>query len=459
MSEEHCGQMSEDIAKIDLLDKPEKRWYFSIKSKFFLSMSFALVWLAFSIILARGWFDSLSRTADPFIAGVIIAGVALIPGFMNALLVASLVLDRQPKLKNIHLVKEPVTVLIAAYNEESSIYDTLKYVANQSYQGPISVLVVDNGSTDETAQEARRAAHDFHLNVEVLLEKTKGKYNALNAGLAHIKTRYFIGLDADTLLHKDSIAYLVARALVAPHDVVAVAGSMLVRNSRDNMLAKLQEWDYFLSIASVKRMQGMYQGTLVAQGAFSLYCTESLRALGGWPNAIGEDIVVTWRLLAANKKVFFEPLAVAFTSVPTTLVSFLRQRSRWARGLFEGIRAVRPWKQPSIYQKVSTGINLFIPYVDVAYTIFWVPGLILAVFFHDYAVVGPMFFFVLPLTLISFGILFFYQRNVVFKTLGLKLRQNIVGFVLFMLVYQMLMSPISIYGYVQELFRAEHRWK
>lgn len=454
--EEHTPQT---IAKADLLEKSDKRWYFTIKSKFILSMVFAVLWVTFSIVLARGWFDSLARTADPLIAGVIIAGVAIIPGFMNALLVASLVLDRQPKLKNIYLIKEPVTVLIAAYNEESNIYDTLKYVAKQSYQGPITVLVVDNGSTDNTAYEAQRAADEFGMNVEFLHEKAKGKYNALNTGLEHVKTRYFIGLDADTLLHKDSIAYLMARALVSPDDVVAVAGSMLARNSRDNMLAKLQEWDYFLSIASVKRMQGMYQGTLVAQGAFSLYCTESMRALGGWPNAIGEDIVVTWRLLAANKRVFFEPLAVAFTSVPTTFLGFLRQRSRWARGLFEGMRAVRPWKQPSIYQKVSTGINLFIPYVDVSYTIFWVPGLILAVFFHDYAVVGPMFFFVLPLTLISFGILFFYQRNVVFKTLGLKLRQNIVGFVLFMLTYQMLMSPISIYGYIQELFRTEHRWK
>jgi cellulose synthase/poly-beta-1,6-N-acetylglucosamine synthase-like glycosyltransferase len=59
----------------------------------------------------------------------------------------------------------------------------------------------------------------------------------------------------------------------------------------------MQEWDYFLGIASVKRMQGLYQGTLVAQGAFSLYRTKALRAAGGWPDAIGEDIVLTWRLI------------------------------------------------------------------------------------------------------------------------------------------------------------------
>ena len=77
------------------------------------------------------------------------------------------------------------------------------------------------------------------------------------------------------------------------HVVQAVAGSVLVRNSRDSLGTRMQEWDYFLGIASVKRMQGLYQGTLVAQGAFSLYRTEAVLAAGGWPDAIGEDIVLT----------------------------------------------------------------------------------------------------------------------------------------------------------------------
>jgi poly-beta-1,6-N-acetyl-D-glucosamine synthase len=56
----------------------------------------------------------------------------------------------------------------------------------------------------------------------------------------------------------------------------------------------MQEWDYFLGIASIKRLQGLYQGTLVAQGAYSLYKTQCIKEVGGWPDAIGEDIVLTW---------------------------------------------------------------------------------------------------------------------------------------------------------------------
>ena len=114
-------------------------------------------------------------------------------------------------------------------------------------------------------------------------------------------------LDADTLLHPQAVRQIVARLLSAPSDVQAVAGSVLVRNSRDSLWTRMQEWDYFLGIASVKRMQGLYQGTLVAQGAFSLNRTEAVLAAGGWPDAIGEDIVLTWQLMRQGARVYYEP--------------------------------------------------------------------------------------------------------------------------------------------------------
>lgn len=58
---------------------------------------------------------------------------------------------------------------------------------------------------------------------------------------------------------------VVARLLISPPDTVAVAGAVFVRNSRRNFITRAQEWDYFLGIASVKRQQGLFQGTMVAQ--------------------------------------------------------------------------------------------------------------------------------------------------------------------------------------------------
>ena len=67
----------------------------------------------------------------------------------------------------------------------------------------------------------------------------------------------------------------------------------MARNSRDNWLTRLQEWDYELGIASIKRSQAIWQATLVSQGAFSVYKRQAVVEAGGWPDAIGEDIVLT----------------------------------------------------------------------------------------------------------------------------------------------------------------------
>lgn len=90
---------------------------------------------------------------------------------------------------------------------------------------------------------------------------------------------------------------------------------------------------------------------------------------------------------------------------------------------------------------------------------FWIPGLFLALFLGNFAIVGPMMLLVFPLTLISFSILYYYQYKIIFKNLNLKVRRNILGFLLFILFYQMIMSPVSLYGYMQEIFGAKRVWK
>lgn len=438
--------------------KKSKGLYISVHAKFYISILIALLWVLISFEVSRNWISDLSKITSPMIAYIVIAGVAYVPGFMNAFLVSSLILDRQPKVKNQNPT-DSVTLLIAAYNEEAGIFDTLNYIKKQKYNGYIKTIVIDNNSTDNTAKEVGRAIDELNMDILLLHEPTPGKFNALNHGLNFVDTKYVITLDADTLIHKDAINFLVSRMNSSPEDVVAVAGSMLVRNSRDNLLAKVQEWDYFLSIASIKRMQGLYQGTLVAQGAFSLYKTDTVKRLGGWSDAIGEDIVLTWKMLKEGNRVYFEPMAVAFTDVPIKLSHFVKQRSRWARGMIEGLREVKPWQQPLVFYKFLTGIDLIILYMDFSYTFFWIPGLILALFFKKYYIVGPMMLLVLPLTLASFWILYRFQSKVVFKNLNLRVRKNHIGFIIFILAYQMIMSPVSLYGYVQELVGTKRVWE
>jgi biofilm PGA synthesis N-glycosyltransferase PgaC len=232
----------------------------------------------------------------------------------------------------------------------------------------------------------------------------------------------------------------------------------MIRNSRANLLTRMQEWDYFLGIAAVKRMQGLYQSTLVAQGAFSLYRTDELRRVGGWPDAIGEDIVVTWRLMETGDRVLTEPTAIAFTDAPTQVSHFMRQRARWARGMVEAIRTVPPWRQRRVLSRFISGIDLLIPLLDIGYGLIWVPGLVLAAVGFP-IIVGTWTLAVLPITLLVYGGLRRYQRRRIFAPLELKVRHNPVGYLAFILCYQLLCSAASLAGYAQEIGGARRRWK
>ena len=434
-----------------------RRLYVSVTAKFVVAQALAAGWLGVSVWLSLPWVRELAAGITIVPAVLVVSLVAYLPGWLVAFLTVSLLLDRQPPLRRSHPT-EPVTVLVAARNEADRIQETISYIARQDYPGPVEVLVVDNGSTDGTRLVAEAYGAATGQRVRCIEEPRPGKSHALNTGLAAVGTELVITLDADTLLHPWAIRQLVARLLSAPPDVHAVAGSVLVRNSRDSLWTRMQEWDYFLGIASVKRMQGLYQGTLVAQGAFSLYRTRALVQAGGWPDAIGEDIVLTWQLMRHGAQVYYEPSAVAFTAAPTRLVHLARQRARWARGMIEGIRSVKPWTQPRGLLRFLTAIDLLIPALDVAYALVWLPGLVLAAT-GRYWIVGPYTLAVLPLTLVVNALLYRFQRRRVFNLLGLRVRRNALGFLGFVLAYQLLMSPIAVAGYTQELLGLRRRWK
>ena len=327
----------ESKQKLDLVpgagpapSRPMAKWYLPVAAKFWISVSFGVVWVSGSVWLSLPWLRDLSGYVGEVGAIAAIALVAYIPALLMAFMAMSLLLDRQPELR-VSQSNTAVTIVIAARNEEAGIAETVRSAVQTDYAGPVTIMLADNGSTDATCEVAERIAAELGVMLVVVHEPKPGKANALNHALRMVETPYVVTVDADTLLHPEALRRLVARLESAPADTVAVAGAVMIRNSRQNLLTRMQEWDYFLGIAAVKRMQGLYQSTLVAQGAFSLYRTDELRRVGGWPDAIGEDIVVTWRLMETGDRVLTEPTAIAFTDAPTQVSHFMRQRARWAR--------------------------------------------------------------------------------------------------------------------------------
>jgi poly-beta-1,6-N-acetyl-D-glucosamine synthase len=435
------------------ISRQRRGFYLPVKGKFAVSTGFACAWVFLSWTLAQPWLSELAKDIGYAPAVVIIFFIALFPGFLNAHIISSVILDRPPELR-FDIDYPAINLLIAAYNEGQDVAETIRGIRGQDYPGPIDIIVVDDGSTDDTIS----ILNSFDLpNLKIIRANHGGKAKALNEGLNHIRHDIVVCIDADTFLQPEALKRIVARFLTDPPGTAAVAGCVLVKNSRDTFMTRLQEWDYFTGIASAKRQQSLYQGTLVAQGAFSAFSSKVVKAHKGWPSVIGEDIVLTWALIKSGWRIGFEPTAVGFTSAPTTMNGFFRQRKRWARGMIEGLKQHGHliWSSSRL-SAFFVGIDFVIPFMDLFFTFVFLPGIILALFGYYY-VVGPTTLLVLPM---AFLIVFFMYRKqqVVFKTLRLRVRQNLVGFIVYMLIYQLIMSPICVIGYVQEVLGTAKRW-
>lgn len=445
------GDYTTDIAARP--PRERRALYLSVRVKFLVSTFFSCLWFYFSWQLAQPWIRDLAGVLGYAPALVIIFFIALLPGFLNAHILSSIVLDKPPPLR-FDLNFPPVSLLIAAYNEAENISETFRGINSQDYPGQVEIIVVDDGSTDKTLE----ILDSFDLpNLKIVQANHGGKANALNAGLKHIRNEIVVCIDADTFLHPQALKRIVARFLTDPADTAAVAGCVLVKNSRSTFMTRLQEWDYFTGIASAKRQQSLYQGTLVAQGAFSAFRTNLLRTHKGWPPVIGEDIVLTWSLIKSGWRIGFEPTAIGFTVAPTDAKGFYRQRKRWARGMIEGLKqhGHLVWRRSRL-SAFFVAIDFIIPFIDFFYAFVFLPGVVLALLGHYY-IVGPLTLLVVPIAFLIVSVMYRKQKAV-FDTLHLQVRRNRIGFIVYMLIYQAVMSPICVVGYAQELLGLTKRW-
>ena len=430
-----------------------RQFYLPVRVKFALAFTFSMAWTVFSTLMALPWLHDLAALMTWPVAIFAVGGIAVLPGMMNAFLVMGLLLDRRPVRRK--LVDYPaVSILVAAYNEESSIADTLKSIAAQDYPGEIEVLVIDDGSKDATA--AIVEANPYPWARLLRQPRNMGKAAALNRGLAESKHDYVITLDADSFLYGDALARLVERYFSDPASTRAVAGTMLVRNSRKNWITSAQEWDYFHGISAIKRVQSLFQGTLVAQGAFSMYDRKALQEINGWQDCVGEDIVLTWAMLVRGWRVGHAEDACCFTNAPDNLKQFVRQRQRWSRGMMEAFR-----QHPRILltPRMSTLFvwwNVLFPWLDLAYTLFFIPGVIAACF-GIYWIAGPMTLVLMPMALAMNYVM--YRIGVgMFAGQGLRVRKNVTGFLIYALTYSLILQPASVAGYMSELLGLRKTW-
>ena len=432
-----------------------------LKNKYRTAIIWSILWLLFSFIFAIPWIGEISRYVPLWLAWFGVTGMALIPGVAMSFVNSSLLLDKRPKYDELKDCPQ-ISIIVAAYNEEETIERTLKSILDQDYDNFIDVIVANDGSTDNTkgivlgfiSSKSKRKTRIRLLDAPVNV----GKANVLNLALKEVRCEYVLTLDADSELHPGALKSIVNTMVNKDDTYAAVAGSILCKNYNDSFVAKLQDWDYLLGISAVKRIQSMYKGTLVAQGAFSIYRKSVLEEVGGWPDKIGEDIVLSWAMLNAGYYIDHSEEAICWTNVPTTYKIFYRQRKRWSRGLIEAFRRYPNLLFRREMYAFFIWYNLMFPYIDLTFIFIFVPGVLVALIFGFHLLAGSMTLYLLPITFIYSSIIFRIQKKSL-KKLDISMLNKNVSYILYMLLYQFIMTPATLSGYVSELFRRKRVWK
>lgn len=224
-----------------------------------------------------------------------------------------------------------VSILIAAYNEEKVIVRTIQSVLTSDY--PIrEIIVVDDGSSDDTAKVVREAFQNDY-RVSLLTQTNSGKAAALNHALRAAKGEIIFCIDADTQLAHDAIAKLV-RHFDNP-EVGAVAGNVKVGNV-DNVITTWQSIEYTTSQNLDRRAYAMMNAITVVPGAIGAWRKEAVLQAGGYSSdTLAEDMDLTWRIRQQGWRLETESDAKAFTEAPDTYRAFFKQRFRWAYGTLQ----------------------------------------------------------------------------------------------------------------------------
>src|SRR5438876_6950424 len=238
-----------------------------------------------------------------------------------------------------------VAVLIPAYNEEKVIERTIRSALRSTYRN-LRVIVIDEGSKASTLQVARHcfAREAACGRVLILTKANSGKADALNFGLMHLRKdeEIFVGIDADTVIAKDAISFLVPHFLEPK--VGAVAGNAKVGN-RVNLWTRWQALEYITSQNFERRALNTLGAVSVVPGAIGAWRTSAVREAGGYHiDTVAEDADLTIALLQRGYRVEYEDMALAYTEAPANAKSLMRQRFRWSFGILQSM-----WKHRAAF--------------------------------------------------------------------------------------------------------------
>ncbi|MEJ2864850.1 glycosyltransferase [Actinomycetospora flava] len=344
-------------------------------------------------------------------------------------------------------VTDPVSVIVPAYNEAENIEATVRSILANDH--PLEVVVVDDGSTDGTAD----LLEDLALpRVRVIRQVNAGKSAALNRGVAAAKNDLIVMIDGDTIFQPDTVAQLVAP--FADPDVGAVAGNVKIAN-RDRLIPRMQHLEYVVGFNVDRRVQDAWGSISTIPGAAGAFRREAVQEVGGLSSdTLAEDTDLTIALGRAGWRVVYNERALAWTEAPVSAGQLWRQRFRWSYGTMQALwkhrRALRERGASGRMGRLGlahigifhVGLPLAAPLVDLLF----VYGLL----FGDPAVALMLWGSMLLLQLIA-GVLAFRMDGEPLGPLwALPVQQ---------LMYRQLMYVVLVQAVISALTGAGVRWQ
>ena len=245
----------------------------------------------------------------------------------------------------------PLSVIIAAYNEERVIDSTIEHLLASQYEGPLELIIVDDGSHDSTANKVMEWVNKTSSTERtVILHKqaNTGKAAALNHAIAASSHDYIVTLDADTMVSKQALRFLI-EPLYDPK-VGAVSGHIRVGNFR-HWLGRFQQIEYEFAFEINRRAQDFLNCITVVPGALSAFRRSAVLAAGPLnKETLAEDTDLTLQLHRLGWKVTYAPSAIADTEAPQNIKALFSQRFRWAFGTLQCV-----WKHRSLIMSPGSG--------------------------------------------------------------------------------------------------------
>ncbi len=236
-----------------------------------------------------------------------------------------------PDIKDSDLPK--VSITVPCFNESRTVQATVESLRALNYpQEKLSILIVDDGSTDSTFSIAQSLEKKYS-NVTAVRQENGGKYTALNRGIKQSDAEYVGCLDADSFVHPDALRNMIRRFHTDPN-TVAVTPAMKVHNPQ-TLIQKMQSAEYMIGIFA-KSVMGKINAIHVTPGPFSIFKKSIFEEIGYFKHAhMTEDMEIAFRIHKHRYTITHCPEAFVYTITPNTARKLYKQRTRWVYGFIK----------------------------------------------------------------------------------------------------------------------------